>query len=420
LPRLPWLALVPILALAIWVTVSTPYRASPPIRSDGLGYYAWTEAILQGNFDFCQWSGEPNFVRAISARNATHPARCENKYPPGLALLRLPLMAPFAAIAEHGDASRLTVGQTEETESQWLGVAALLATLLLLNATMRRLGVRGLTVDATLLAVCFGTGLFHYATFDGSYTEIYSAALFAALLLLGVDAAHRGRSPNRWLLFGLALFIALIREPDIPALLMLVAAWIAWRLRSLAREKRRRAVAEAIVPVLAALVLVGAFQLLYNHWSTGSWTLSSYGQEAFLPGQLKEGAVLFSYNHGLFVWYPVLAVLLVAALWQRRSRAWGLVALGTVALLTVIYGSWHSWWLGESFGLRGFVDIVPVIAVAGAVGLSSLSTRARRWTLCAAALCTLVTLQLMLGYWSGTLPYAHSTGKQYWHQIIGS
>ena len=419
-PWLPRLALFPILLMAIWVTVHPPYTQSPPIRSDGLGYYAWTEAILQGNLDFCQWSGQLDPVGAISARSADHPARCENKYPPGLALLRLPVMGPVAAIAESGDAGRLTISRAEESLSLWLGIAALLTTVLLLYATLRRLGVRGLLADWILIVVCFGTGLFHYATFDSSFTHIYSAALFAGVLLVGVKAAQDRRSPSRWLLFGLSLFIALIREPDIPSLLVLVGAFVVWRGRGLQAGERRRAAAGIIVPVTLALMAVGAFQLLYNHWSTGTWTLSSYGQQGFSVGQLKEPDVLFSPTHGLFLWYPVLAVLLIAALAQKRTRIWGLVALGTGAPLTVIYGSWASWSLGGAFGMRGFVDIVPVIAVAGAVGLASLRTRSRRPLLYLTAACTLVTMQLMIGYWNGSLAYDHTTGQQYVHQLIGS
>jgi hypothetical protein len=39
------------LAVTIWVTVAPPYTDSPPIRADGLGYYAWSEAIVHRNFD---------------------------------------------------------------------------------------------------------------------------------------------------------------------------------------------------------------------------------------------------------------------------------------------------------------------------------------------------------------------------------
>ena len=305
--------------------------------------------------------------------------------------------------------------------SLWLGVVALLATMLLLYSTLRRLGVSRLLADGILVLTCFGTGLFHYATFDSSFTHIYSAALFAALTFVGVNASQDGRSPRRLVVFGLSLFIALIREPDIPSLLVLAGAFTLWRTRSAAPGKRLAVGAGLIGPVIAAIVIVGAFQLFYDHWSTGTWTLSSYGQAAFSLGQLKEAAVLFSPNHGLFLWYPVVVVLLIAGLVPRRARTWGLVAMTMVASLTVIYGSWEGGWsLGGAFGLRGFVDIVPVIAFAGGLGLSSLPTRSRRSLLGIAAACTLVTLQLMIGYWKGELAYDHTTGQQYVHQVTAS
>ena len=420
LRRLPLLAVVPILVAALWVTVAPPYTNGPPIRSDGLGYYAWTEAILQGDARFCQWSAELDPVNAISARNPRHPQRCELRYTPGLALLRLPVMAPAALAAEHGQSRKLTVGPTEERESQWLGVAALLLTALLVGAALRRLRVPPWLADLTVLAATFGSGLFHYATYDSSYSHIYSAALFAGLVLLGVDAVERDREPKPWLAFILCLFIVFIREPDVVPLLVLVAAFIASRVHTLPPTRRRRAALSAALPALAAILAVVAFQLLYSHWSGGSWSLSSYGQEQFSPGELAELKVLIAYDHGLFVWYPVLAVLLGAAVAARRSRGWGAVALAAVGALTLVYGSWPGWDLGGAFGLRGFVDVVPVIAVAGGLGLATLRPPTRWLVLVGATLCVIVTLELMSGYWSGALPFGGDTGHQYWREVVGA
>jgi hypothetical protein len=411
-----------VLGVCVWVTVDPPYDNTPPIRSDGLGYYAWTEALLRGNLDFCQWHTELDSVAAISAQNPQHPQRCENKYPPGLALLRLPVMGPVSLLTNNSPAADLYVSPAEERANQILSVLALLVTLACIHLTLTRLAVGACIADLAVLATCWGTGLFHYATYDSSFTHIDSAALFAGLLLLGVSCAQRGRAPHPAPLFGLIFFIALIRSPDIPVLLVLLCAWLIWRVRG-SGVAPWRSLRSVPVTTVAAIATAEAIQLIYTHWSSGRWTLSSYGPEPFSLSQGKELEVLTSYDHGLLIWYPVVGVMLILALWRRQARGWGLVALVSVAVLTVIYGSWNPWYLGGAFGMRGFVDIVPVISVAGALGAASLSPRGRGVALLATTLCVLLTVELLAGYWGGTLPDGaarnRDSARVFWQQVVG-
>lgn len=410
------LAVIVVLVPALWVTVVPPYSNSPPIRSDGLGYYAWNDAIVTGNFGFCRWADQLDVVGALTARNHVHPGRCENKYPPGLALLRFPVMAPLAALG--GGARTLAVSSAEERANQWLGVVALLTTVVLVAMTMRRLGVDALLADLLTILACFGTGLFHYGTYDASFTHVYTAALFGGLLYVGVRAADRGRRLRWSVVFALVLLIGLIRLPNLLVVLALAAAWLLWRVRGLAPKRCRSELVATALPVGAAIAIIVAFQLIYTHWTAGAWSLSSYGSgEPLEPGQLAELKVLFSYNHGLVLWYPVMALLLVISLLSRASRQWGYIAVTCVGLLTLLYGSWIPWFLGGAFGERGFVDVVPIVAVAGGLGISAQPQRARAVSIGAAAVCMLITLGLMRGYWSGALPFAGDTGREYWQQL---
>ena len=410
-------ALVPIAIVAVTLTIAPPYSESPPIRSDGLGYYAWTEAILHDDFDFCQWHSLFT-VAALPVRDPRAPWRCENQFTPGLALLRFPVMAPLA-LASGSSRSHLAVDRAEEDASLALGVVALLVACGCILASALRLGVPVGVANLMTIAACFGTGLFHYGTFDSSEVHVYSAALFGALLLLGVTTACSGRRPGRLPLFLVALFISLLREPDIPVLLLLTGAWGIWFTRPVPRERRWHETLRSTWPVLLAIGSVATFQILYNRWSTGSWTLTSYGSEPFNLGALNEPKVLLSYERGLFIWYPALAVMLVVAASVRGARRWLAVAIAAVAILTVIYGSWTPWDLGGGFGLRGFVDIVPLLALAGAVGFARLSRRALVGAFCALALCTIATGELMAGYWSATIPFSGTTPHQYWENVVG-
>jgi hypothetical protein len=414
------LALAPVLIACIWVTVSPPYDNKPPIRSDGSGYYAWTEAILHWNFDFCDLPKMNGNIAQLTASNRAHPDRCELKYEPGLALLRFPVMGPVAAIANSGNRSLTHVSDAEQKANQWLSVLALLVAIGFMGATMSRLGVGRLLTDATLLIVTFGAGLFHYGTYDGSYTHIYTAMLVAVLVYLGVRAEQLRTRVNPVLVLGISFFVVAIREVDVVPLVILEGAWLLWHVRARPWAARVGETVRAALPAVLGIVLAVALQTFYNHWASGRWSLSSYGSESLSLSELKEGSVLASYDHGLLLWYPALVILLIVPLLRARTRTWGWLGLALVVPLVVIYGSWTPWWLGGAFGPRGMVDVVPAVAVGGALGLAALRPRERALALGLCVICAFVTLELMSGYWNGTLPFDHDRSSQYWRNVVGS
>lgn len=419
---MPVLALAPVLVACVWVTVSPPYTNGPPIRSDGAGYYAWTEALLHWNFGFCDLPRNNGSLPQITATNRQHPDRCELKYEPGLALLRFPVMGPVAAIANGDDQNLTHISAAEEKANQWLSVLALLLTLSFMGASLRRLGVGRLLTDATLLIVTFGTGLFHYATYDSSYTHIYTAMLVAALVYLGVRAHQLRQQPSATLVLAISFFVVSIREIDLVPLVLLEGAWLlrAGPTAGSGWAARGGAAVRGALPAVIGIALAVGLQTFYNHWATGSWALSSYGSESLSLGELKEGSVLASYDHGLLLWYPAMVVLLIVPLLRARTHWWGALGLMMVVPLVVIYGSWEPWWLGGAFGQRAMVDVVPVVAVGGGVGLAALRPPGRALAIGLCVICAFVTLELMSGYWNGTLPFDHDTSTQYWQNVLGS
>ncbi|HVE68568.1 MAG TPA: hypothetical protein VNB64_08310 [Solirubrobacteraceae bacterium] len=408
-----WSLLV-VLAAAVPAAIDPPDRAYPPIHSDGVGYHAWTRAIVKREFGFCHYT-PLHPVGALSAVHPRNPKRCTNQFSPGLALLRLPVMAWFVQEANPD----LVISDEEHEANLWMGVVALAIACGFLLAGCRSLGVRPLVANLVALATVFGTGLYHYATFDGSFTHVYSAALFAILVWLGLRAGRAGRDPPAVAVAALAAVIVAVRQPNAAVLLVLLAGWLAWRMRELPAAQRGRQVVRSAAPTVVGMACALAAQAIYVKWSSGHWGLSAYVDESFDLSYLKERPVLLSYERGLFTWYPAAGVLLAAALASRRARPLGLVAAGVVAALAVVYGSWHSWPLGAGFGHRGFVDVAPLLGVAGAYGLDTLRVRVLAPALAALAVCAFATVSLMAGYWRGTIPIVHTSPDQYWSHLTG-
>src|SRR5262249_21786115 len=85
-----WALLFGLGALILVVTILQPYRNGPAIRSDGVGYHIWTYALLRRDLTFSWVRKDPGAMGLI--RTVPRQQRFIDKYPPGVALIRLPWM----------------------------------------------------------------------------------------------------------------------------------------------------------------------------------------------------------------------------------------------------------------------------------------------------------------------------------------
>src|SRR5690348_7140586 len=153
-------------------------------------------------------------------------------------------------------------------------------------------------------------------------------------------------------------------------------------------------------PALAGIVLGSLIQIAYNSYATHSLRLSSYEKDWFLLHRPMQFAVLFSYENGLFVYMPVVAIALISALAVRRTRVAALLFTSLIAAFTVLYGFSRSWGLKLDLGHRGFVELMPIGIVLFAVALSEMRPWVIRIAVAAVSFAAaFVYLELMLGYW---------------------
>jgi hypothetical protein len=385
-----------------------PYDNGPPIRSDGVGYHAWTYAILRGDLNFI---GQANETYAF---HETRPGHWANVYPPGVALARLPVMA-FCVDLGPGF-GRPTLA--EHVACVVLSGLALAIAACLLFYSCRATGASHSAANVTVVAVVFGTGLFHYATYDASYSHVWSALGIAALVAL----AARSRDPRaRFAAVGLGAigcWLILVRNTNLFAIAILGASYflLAPKYLGLSRQIAFR----NTLGLLGGTALGVAIQIALNTYAHGRVTLSSYEGTLFVWDRPMQWSVLTSLpEHGLFVYYPVAFLFLVVPFAVRRLWLPALVFVVLVGAYTTLYGYWNMWNLGASFGHRGFVEILPAGAPLFAAALTRLPRWPRRAVFCATLLCVYVTINLMAGYWRRTLPYHEITAEMYRDHVIG-
>ena len=254
----------------------------------------------------------------------------------------------------------------------------------------------------------FGTGLFHYGTYDSSFSHVYSALLLAVLLWVLLGRVNRDPGWGSRAAVGLlALLLILVRSTNI--VLVALGAVATWGARTRPH----------LLPLAIGAAGAASIQLAYNVLATGTMTFSSYGTERFVWERPMWASVLLSYERGVFTYYPVLGVALAAGLIVRRTRRAGLLLCALFLLVAGLYGFWASWYLGGGFGHRGFVELTPAVALLLGVALERMSPRARMATIVACLIATCMTMQFMWGYWRRTLPFEHADGGLYWSHLWG-
>src|SRR5262249_45177807 len=282
---------------------------------------AWTYAILRGDLNFI---GQANETYAF---HETRPGHWANVYPPGIALARFPVMV-FCVDRGPGF-GRPTLA--EHIACVVLSGLALAIVACLVFYSCRAAGGRYATANVPGGAVVFGTGLFHYSTYDAAYSHVWSALGVAVLVAL----AARSREPRvRFVAFGLGAvgcWLILVRNPNLFAIAILGASYflLAPKYLGLSRQIAFRNILGLFVGTAVGV----AIQIALNPYAHGRVTLSSYEGTLFVWDRPMQWSVLTSLpEHGLFVYYPVALLFLLVPF--AVPRLW-LAALALVALVGV-------------------------------------------------------------------------------------
>jgi hypothetical protein len=107
----------------------------------------------------------------------------------------------------------------------------------------------------------------------------------------------------------------------------------------------------------AAAIIAFSPQLLAWKVVYGSYLLNSYQGETMNAYPVHAGRVIAGLRNSLLVWSPILLPA-TAGLFLTGGRVKGIAVGGGLVLIAFlwVYGSWDCYWLGASFGMRGFVD----------------------------------------------------------------
>jgi hypothetical protein len=409
------------------------YFQAKPLRSDGVSYYVYLPAVvldhdvtLQRTIDR-SFEGDPTAIGGVQLVSVEGAApgtkRPLDPHGVGVAVLELPFFLAGHALAVVSGAGRNGFSTPYQAAAALSGLAYFLLGLVLLAGVLGRWFSRG-TVVVTLLGITFGAGVFHYATYDATYSHVYSFFLVALILRLTVAVWER---PRLWVAAALGAAIGLLGLVRLTNLVILVfpaligiqrLGDLRTRVRSLARHVDLVSVGAAV----CILTLLPQFAYLYR--ITGKVFVDPYA--AVVPPAHLDlldphfVGVLFSVRKGLFFWTPLLLIAVAGVFFLRRTAS--ALFVPTVAYLLVVtwvVASWSRWWYDGAFGMRGLTDAMPVFALGlAAICESARGPRPRRLLAAGIVVTTLLAVHGMVAYWLKAIPYDQTTFRQYLDSFV--
>ena len=410
-----------LLAVVAYAALYGPLDSPDRIHSDGYSYYVYLpsvfvyhDATLETLANDWYRGPYPDFT-GIRRWPSTH--RWLNLHPIGTAIL----MAPFFLVSD-----LLTVWSNLPRDGFSLyyqhgaalgAVAYFLLGLEILRRQLRRQFSDGVVL-ATLVCLTWGTNLFHYAVFDGTFSHVY--AFFAVCLFIWLVERWWER-PALWCSIAVGVVAGinvLIRHTNAIYLLVLplygIVRWHDLGPRLTALRNRWRALAAAAV----AGVVVVAPQLALYKWITGAWLVNPYVTHGMGFSLASPHLVdtLFSTQKGLFFWSPILLLGVSGGLVATgRARALAAPAVIVFAIQTALIATWSQWQFGASFGHRGFTDGFALAAPLMAASFDWVARHRKAIPAVAIGVTAAVLLSVaqMIQYWIGVLPMVDTTWAQY-------
>ena len=242
-----------------------------------------------------------------------------------------------------------------------------IAGLYLVARLLRGFGFNDRVVSVTLLLISLGTNLIYYSAIHAAMPHVYGFFLIAAFAYLARCFFVRPTFSLLLMISAVTGLIVLVRPVN--ALVLFALPFLAPSNDALVAGVRW--FFSRIYIFLASLVpalLVIFLQLAFYKIQTGSWLVWSYGDEGFRFADPHIWDVLFSWRKGLFIYTPLMLLSFIGIFWlYKRSRWEGFTWMAFIAVTVYVISSWWSWFYGDGFGLRAFVDFYPLMAVPMAV-----------------------------------------------------
>jgi hypothetical protein len=398
--------------LLIFLFLLTLPLANPWVRGDGVGYYAYIRSALVDHdlrFENDYRAANESFVKAhFDAHGSLLPSYytktgyVENHFTVGPAMLWAPVLLVVhgsCLVADHFGAHVAADGYSRP---YLLAMAVTTAcygffSLLLAFRVAQKYFEDRWSFFATV-AIWLASSLPVYMYFNPSWSHAHSA-FTVALYLWYWDRTRLHRKATQWAILGLvAGLMANVYYPNVILLIFpLLEVIHMLRVDQLNSNHFSIPIQKLALScgVFVAVFVASLFptfitrQIIYGSpFETGYpaiWTWN-WGSPALVK-------VLFSSDHGIFSWTPIL-ILAVAGLpfLIKRDALLGVGSLLTFLAFYYFIASYHDWDGLSSYGNRFFISLTPIFILGLSALLSSISSWLGKTTRTVVLVCSVLFL----------------------------
>ncbi len=409
--------------------LSLPFL-NPWVRGDGVGYYAFARApLIEHNLDFTkdyQHANESFRGPRLDENGQPKPefrtpaGHLDNHFSVGPAIL----WSPFLLLTHAGVLLARALGSSVPADgfSAPYRIAMAFATAfygflgLLLAFRLARQYVEERWALLATIAIWWASSLPVYMYFNPSWSHAHSAFAVALFLWYWHETRY-SRSFSQWLL--LALIAGLMLNVYYPNAMLLAVLVVEAMSQYLSAFRRGAAAAASEAPRLTDLLvrhLLFGFVVLVFLLPTFITRYIVYGgafESGYIP--LRDWlwrspallAVLFSSNHGLLVWTPILLFAIAGLiLFRWREPRVGLPFLAAFLAFYLFIACYPDWAGISSYGNRFFVSLAALFILGLGVFLERFARffRSRR-----AALATVSVVFSLFILWNAGLMFQWGT-----------
>ena len=370
---------------------------NPWVRGDGVGYYAYARApLIEHSLDFAHdyqaanesfregrldESGQPK------ATFRTTTGHLDNHFTVGPALLWLPFLvvahAGVLVAREFGSSVAADGFSAPYRYAMAFGTVLYGFLALLFSFRLARKFVDPLCAFIATLTIWWASSLPVYMYFNPSWSHAHSA--FAAAVFLWYWERTRGeRTLRQWIILGLIVGLMLnVYYPN----LMLVTVLLVEALGQYREYFRGFPNTGGILSLLSKQLLFGLLVcicLLPTFISRlivygGAFETGYLPLRDFLWSSPVFLKVLFSANHGLLSWTPVLIFSLLGLAWfARRLPRIGVPFLAATTAFYLFISIYPDWAGISSYGNRFFISLSSLFVLGLAVCLENFARRFSR------------------------------------------
>ena len=416
---------------------------NPWVRGDGVGYYAFARALLiQHNLDFTAdyQHGNEGFREVRLDANGiprgefrTRTGHLDNHFTVGPAILWTPflLCAHAGVLLARGVGSHVAADGFSLPYLLAMAVGTLCYGFLALYISYR---VACRFVEArwamlATIAIWWASSLPVYMYFNPSWSHAHSAFVVALFFWYWLRTREH-RSLRQWLVLGLIAGLMMnVYYPNALVLMVLVPEAIEEYRNAFDYENHDTKNEKSLLTIIQGQLLFCCVTLvaLFPTFLTKYVVYGGLLETGYIPIRLwfwKSPwflALLFSANHGLFSWTPILAlsVLGIFLFWRKYPRV-GFAVIAVIVAFYYFMAAYPDWAGISSYGNRFFVSLTVFFVLGLGSLLSSTASAFPTRTPASVSLGILLSLfvlwnvGLMFQWGSRLIP---ARGPVSWHQV---